>query len=112
MGYRFDAWRIDRASYTVGLVGMYFLIGADFVPTKSNVELFIEGDSKSLVGEELYNIIGEASYRIFNLEIPLTDKETPITKCGPNLIAPTAAVEGYKNLGVDLLTLANNHILD
>lgn len=91
---------------------MYIVIGADLVPTKSNTELFIDGDKKSLIGEELEMILDNASFRIFNLEVPLTDDENPITKHGPNLIAPTAAVKGYKAFGVDLLTLANNHILD
>lgn len=31
------------------------LIGADIVPTKTNVELFINGDARTLLGEELYS---------------------------------------------------------
>ena len=57
-------------------------------------------------------IVQQADYRVFNLEIPLTDQQTPIEKCGPNLIAPTSVIHGYKAIGVDFLTLANNHILD
>lgn len=90
----------------------YIIIGADLVPTKSNVDLFIKGDAKALVGEKLKDVLDGAAYRIFNLETPLTDHEDPIIKQGPNLIAPTKTVEGYKAIGVDLLTLANNHILD
>lgn len=91
---------------------MYIVIGADLVPTESNIELFMAGDKISLVGNELEKILDNASYRVFNLEVPLADHEKPITKQGPNLIAPTETVEGYKALGVDLLTLANNHIMD
>ena len=91
---------------------MYIIIGADFVPTNSNTDLFINGDTTALVGDELKLLLDEASYRIFNLEIPLTDRTSPIMKEGPNLIAPTDTVEGYRALGVNLLTLANNHILD
>lgn len=91
---------------------MYIIIGADIVPTKSNADLFIKGDLENLVGEELQNILGDSCFRIFNLEVPLTDEEKPILKHGPNLIAPTISIAGYKALGVDLLTLANNHILD
>lgn len=91
---------------------MNILIGADLVPTDSNIELFASGDTKALLGEELNNILQKADYRIFNLEVPLTDREQPIPKCGPNLIAPTKCVAGYKAMHVDLLTLANNHILD
>lgn len=90
----------------------YILIGADVVPTKHNVDLFIKGDALQLVGEELDMLLKGANFRIFNLEVPLTDVAKPIVKCGPHLIAPTATVQGYKALGANLLTLANNHILD
>lgn len=91
---------------------MNILIGADLVPTDSNIELFVSGDAEGLIGGDLKRLLSEADYRIFNLEVPLTDTEAPIDKCGPNLIAPTATINGYKAIGVDLLTLSNNHILD
>lgn len=91
---------------------MSILIGADIVPTKRNLDLFKMGDVEKLVGKELLGIIQNADYKIFNLEVPLTDKEDPITKSGPNLIAPTDTINGYKSLQIDLVTLANNHILD
>ena len=91
---------------------MNILIGADIVPTSSNIKLFASGDAQTLLGDDLQTILENADYRIFNLEVPLTDQENPIPKCGPNLIAPTGCVSGYKAMGVDLLTLANNHILD
>lgn len=91
---------------------MNILIGADFVPTKSNAEYFKKGDIKHLFGEQLTKVFENADYRIFNLEIPLTDKESPISKCGPNLIAQISSINGYKAAGVDLFTLANNHVLD
>ncbi len=91
---------------------MKILIGADFVPTKSNAELFKSGAAQALIGEELLSVLQNAQYRIFNLEVPLTDVCTPIEKCGPALIASKATVAGYTAVGVDLLTLANNHIMD
>ena len=91
---------------------MSIVIGADLVPTKSNVELFEKGDIDTLIGSELKDIILNADYRIFNLEIPLTDESNPIKKCGPNLIAPTKCISAYKAMNIDLLTLANTHILD
>lgn len=88
------------------------IIGADLVPTESNKHLFVEGDKQALLGAELSNILSDATYRIFNLEVPLTDTSSPIRKCGPNLIAPIATINGYKAIDADILTLANNHILD
>ncbi|MBE6651194.1 MAG: CapA family protein [Ruminococcaceae bacterium] len=91
---------------------MNLIIGADIVPTDTNAPIFSEGNAENLVGAELKAILDSAAYRIFNLETPLTDEATPIPKGGPNLIAPVSAVKGYRALGIDLLTVANNHILD
>lgn len=91
---------------------MKILIGADFVPTEKNAEYFSDGKMEYLVDNDLQRIIQSADYRIFNLEVPLADQVSPIDKCGPNLIAPTNTINGYKKLGVNLVTLANNHILD
>ena len=91
---------------------MYLIIGADFVPTKSNYELFESGDIDTLFGEKLKRYLLDAEYRIFNLEVPLVDSLDPIPKCGPNLVAPTSTIAAYKAIGVNLFTLANNHALD
>ena len=90
----------------------YILIGADIVPTKHNINLFIRGDIDSLIGKKLKEINNNATLRIYNLETPLADTLNLIKKHGPNLIAPTTVIKGYKALNIDLLTLANNHILD
>lgn len=91
---------------------MSIIIGGDLVPTDSNKELFIKGEKEALIGKELVKILEKAEYRIFNLEVPLTNENSPIEKCGPNLIAPIDTINGIKSLGADILTLANNHILD
>lgn len=88
------------------------LIGADIVPTKRNYDLFRVGNKKELIGEELCQRMDSSDFKIFNLEVPLTDRENPIEKCGPHLIAPESMIAGYKALNINLLTLANNHILD
>ncbi len=88
------------------------IIGADVVPTDQNRQFFIDGDMQKVVGKELKKILDDADFVAVNLEVPLTDKEDKIKKCGPNLIAPTNTIKGYVELGVDLVTLANNHILD
>ena len=88
------------------------IIGADIVPTVSNQDFFEKAEMERLVDDNLFDVLNNADYRIFNLEVPLTDKETPINKCGPNLIASAKSVEGLKQIGTNFLTLANNHILD
>lgn len=91
---------------------MKLYIGADFVPTDINKRLFEEGHGEALVGKELYEILKHSDLNVFNLEVPLTDAETPIVKFGNNLIAPSKTVYGYKALEPIFLTLANNHSLD
>ena len=90
----------------------YFVIGADVVPTSYNIQLFTKPDVRELVGDEIVSILYNSMHNIFNLEVPLVDVATPIKKEGPNLIAATATVNGYKALRADALTMANNHILD
>ena len=91
---------------------MDILIAGDLVPTQSNIELFNNTDMNTLLGQELLLLWNSVDERIFNLEVPLTDRETPIAKYGPNLIAPTSTIYGIKALNPSLITLANNHILD
>ena len=88
------------------------IIGGDLGPTKSNYKLFSEGNIESLVDHDLLALLFSADYRIFNLEVPLTDKEDPIIKDGPNLIAPASTVNGLKKLNPLVLGMGNNHILD
>lgn len=91
---------------------MKILIGADIVPVSSNMEAFCHGNLDMLVDKDLKHLLERADFRIFNLEVPLTDLPTPIEKCGPPLIAANAAAKGIRAIGADFLTLANNHIMD
>lgn len=91
---------------------MKLLIAGDLVPTQSNIDLFNKADIKSLLGEKLFELWNSVDMRIFNLEVPITNQENLIPKCGPNLIAPISSINGIKALNPSLLILANNHILD
>lgn len=91
---------------------MKVLIGADFVPTESNRTLFEQGNIAELFGSKLLEEIQKTDFRIFNVEVPLTDSLNPIKKKGPTLSAGETTVNGYAEARVDLASLANNHILD
>lgn len=91
---------------------MDIIICGDLVPTRSNIELFDKGNVTELLGDKLLAVWSKANFRIFNLEVPLTDIEEPIDKCGLNLIAPTSVIEGIRALSPSVIALANNHILD
>ena len=54
------------------------IIGADIVPTVSNQDFFEKAEMERLDDDNLFDVLNNADYRIFNLEVPLTDKETPI----------------------------------
>lgn len=88
------------------------LIGADIVPTETNIDLFEKGAADKILTDGLYEIYKNSDYKIFNLECPLSDISEPILKSGPNIMASRAAINGYKAMGVNLLCLANNHTLD
>lgn len=91
---------------------MKIIIGADFVPTKSNADFFASGAIDSIFDQKLVEYLSQSSFKIFNLEMPLTDRVSPIKKAGPALRANTGAINLYKTIGVNLFTLANNHIMD
>lgn len=91
---------------------MKLLIGADLVPTESNYKYFSDGNAEYLFGDSIIKLCNEHDYKIINLEVPLCDEKHPIDKCGPNLIAPKNTIKAIKNLGVNLCSLANNHIMD
>ena len=91
---------------------MSVIIGADIVPSKHSCQLFENGKIHELLGEVLYDRLRQADIRIFNLETPLADREKPIKKHGPHLLASTSCANAMKAMGIDLFTLANNHIMD
>lgn len=88
------------------------IIGSDLVPTVSNENLFAEGKVTDLIGNELQKKLEESDIRIFNLEAPITYKDKPLDKCGPNLKINPKTIVGIKKINPSLLTLANNHIMD
>lgn len=88
------------------------VIGADFVPTETNEDLFSNGELNVLFGESLLKDISNADYRVFNLEMSIADEDSPIKKNGPSLKASEKSIKAYQALNVDFVTLANNHIMD
>jgi hypothetical protein len=88
------------------------IVGGDIAPTQSNYSLFEQGSIGSLIDSKLLSLINSADFRLFNLEVPLTDQEKPIIKDGPNLVAPSASINTIKLLNPAIFGLANNHIMD
>ncbi len=91
---------------------MRIVIGADFVPSAQNEQLFIDGNAEEIVGRELFDTIKNADLSIFNLEIPLTDHDSPIKKAGAAFRADPKCIRAYQALDIDLLGISNNHVVD
>jgi poly-gamma-glutamate capsule biosynthesis protein CapA/YwtB (metallophosphatase superfamily) len=66
---------------------------------------------QSLVEDELAEITRAADLFVLNLECCISERGEPVPKVF-NFRAPPAAVETLVHLGVDCVTLANNHALD
>lgn len=86
-------------------------VSGDFAPKFRIMELIDKEDYQS-VFNDILPIIKESDFSITNLESPLIDEGTPIAKTGPNLKASPKSIKALKYAGFDMVTLANNHIMD
>lgn len=87
------------------------LIFGDICPDNDYRRLF-DSENSGAFSDEIVEAIKDARLVIANFECPATDHTAAITKCGPSLRAEPKDIRLMKNLGFDVLSLANNHILD
>jgi poly-gamma-glutamate synthesis protein (capsule biosynthesis protein) len=87
------------------------IIGGDICPIGANSSFFKNGDAESLFND-LLEEFRTAALVIANLECPLVDTPTPISKTGPIFGVDSASINGIRAAGIDVLCLANNHIFD
>lgn len=89
------------------------IVAGDLAPIHQ-IEQFCS--NKNYNYEQLFNdsvsILKDKDLSVINLECPLTRKSSPIKKCGPNFKANPSCINLLKYAGFDVVTLANNHILD
>lgn len=85
------------------------------------MKLLITGDlviNRSYNGEKqldknIINLFNKSDYNIINLEAPITNGESKIYKTGPNIKSnEEGTLDVIKSLNVNIVTLANNHVLD
>lgn len=91
---------------------MKILIAGDTVPTFNNQKLFMDGEIEKLLGGDLLKIWNSYEHKILNLETPLYDGNEKIKKTGVCLKANTECINAIKKLNLDVVCLANNHIMD
>jgi hypothetical protein len=80
-------------------------------------DLFVSDQfyNDNIIDKSVQDLFSKADYRIVNLEAPITDdrSENKIIKTGPHLrMSEQTAISVLKQLNIDGVTLANNHILD
>src|SRR5690554_4891703 len=89
---------------------MKILIGGDFCPENRAEQQLIDGEN--LLDETYEGIWSKADYRMLNLEGPITNTEEKILKVGRHIKFSPHIEKGLKNMNIDILSLANNHIMD
>lgn len=91
--------------------GIKIIITGDFCLDNGIEDLCLNNQFEELYGNVL-PILREKDLSITNLECPLTEKVNPIEKTGRKFIANPKCIDAIKYGAFDVVTLANNHILD
>ncbi len=87
------------------------LVGGDLCPIGKNLPYFINGNADVLFND-LLPYFCDADLSIVNLECPLINESKPIKKNGPVIGVESACINGINKAKIDVLNLANNHIMD
>ena len=91
---------------------MKILIAGDYCDNARVSQLIHEKKYNDLLGG-VKDVMSLYDYRVINFEFPVVvGNATPIQKCGPALSGQPEAVAALKEVGVNVCTLANNHVLD
>ncbi len=84
---------------------MKILITGDFVLSSEYFNNYID--------KEVISLFKKSDLNIVNLEAPVTISNSKIDKTGPNIKSHEESTKNILNkLNIDIVTLANNHILD
>lgn len=86
-------------------------ITGDYCPIGRNKDRIEKGDFTSFFGD-FVTTLKDVDYAVTNLECPITNHNNTILKSGPSIKGPLDGIKPLKEAGFDLVTLANNHILD
>lgn len=91
---------------------MKIIVAGDFYPS-DRLRSVITGGEYGDCFRDVSSIVQAVDYAIVNLESPVTlGQYSPIEKYGPNLQSPKESIEIVKRIGFNMVTLANNHIMD
>ncbi len=88
-----------------------FVLG-DFYPQENICSRLNDYDVLDSSNEWLTNYTKKSDLSIVNLECPITKHNKVISKTGPALNGDVCGLEFFKKIGCNLVTTANNHIMD
>ena len=88
-----------------------FVLG-DFYPAKNICDKLNDYDILDSSNKWLSNYTKKSDLCIVNLECPITNHKKAILKTGPTLKGCIGGLEFLKKIGCNLVTTANNHIMD
>ncbi len=89
---------------------MKIVIGGD-VSVHDSGQAFAEKRTKELFND-VPTVFNGADEVIINLECAVTNSNNEIKKLGPNLKAPVGSCQVFREIGVTVAALSNNHIFD
>lgn len=87
------------------------IIGGDVCPINRNAGVFNRCEIDALFNDLLPEFL-QADLAVVNLECPLVEAGHPVEKVGPVLRADPRAAKVLRMANIEIVNLANNHILD
>lgn len=87
------------------------IVGGDFAPI-GRAEALLSSDKDNVLLNNLKDLFYGADLVIVNLECPLITCPTPMSGKKTVLSADVSIVRGIKKVGIDIVGLANNHVMD
>jgi poly-gamma-glutamate capsule biosynthesis protein CapA/YwtB (metallophosphatase superfamily) len=96
------------------MINDILICGDFYVGTHAGGRLLpiVENKHYDVLFGELYAELSSAELSVVNLEGAVGEKATPEYKTGPAISMNPAVIEALEHTGINLVTLANNHIMD
>ncbi len=88
------------------------VVGGDVCPIERVEKVLLADGPEAVMGAEMVEILRGEGLTLVNLESPVCTAESPIEKTGPNFITSPPVIPVLKAAGVDIVAMANNHIMD
>lgn len=85
--------------------------GGDVMMT-SYFKNYIDSKGVDYMWEDVSELIQSADYSIFNLETSVSLRGKDTKPSGYGFRSEPSTLEGLKNAGIDMVSLANNHVMD